>query len=167
MKYSDIQKFSKPNYIIDVMWGYLKFKLNRWQEDVGLELNPYFQRGHVWTEEQQIRYVEFIFRQGMSGKDIYFNCKGEWEGPIICIDGLQRLTAALKFLDNRLPIFNGNYLKDFTDLKRIPMDITFKFHVNNLSDDKEILSWYLWMNEGGTPHSKEEIERIIKLIKSK
>lgn len=170
MKYSDIDRFPEPSYSVDVMWHYLDFKLDSWKEDVGLELNPYFQRGHVWTEIQQRKYIEFILRLGITGKDIYFNSKGKggnWEGPIVCIDGLQRVTAAQKFMRNELSIFGGNYLKDFSDVKgRLPLEITFRFHVNTINEDKDILNWYLWMNEGGTPHSNKELRRIKELLKN-
>ena len=40
---------------------------------MGLQLNPEFQRGHVWTEEQQIAWVEYYLRGGKSGNTIYLN----------------------------------------------------------------------------------------------
>ena len=30
------------------------------REEMGLELNPDFQRGHVWTEQQQIAFLEYL-----------------------------------------------------------------------------------------------------------
>lgn len=40
-------------------------------EEMGLQLNPEFQRGHVWTEEQQIAWLEYHLRGGKSGNIIY------------------------------------------------------------------------------------------------
>ena len=31
--------------------------------EMGLQLNPDFQRGHVWTEEQQIAWIEYHLRE--------------------------------------------------------------------------------------------------------
>jgi hypothetical protein len=36
-------------------------------------------------------------------------------------------------------------------------------HVNDLKSKKEVLTWYIEMNAGGTPHSKEEIDRVTAL----
>lgn len=41
---------------------------------------------------------------------------------------------------------------------------TLIIHVNNLKTEKEVLQWYIDMNAGGTPHAKEEIERVKELI---
>jgi hypothetical protein len=70
-------------------------------------MNPDFQRGHVWTEEQQIAYVEYLLKGGMSGRTFYFN-KPSWKNKdtingyddFVCVDGLQRTTAIEKFLNN-------------------------------------------------------------------
>ena len=37
-------------------------------------------------------------------------------------------------------------------------------NVNDLKSEKEVLQWYVDMNAGGTPHSSEEIDRVIKMI---
>ena len=44
------------------------------------------------------------------------------------------------------------------------MSYTIKFNVNNLQTREELLTWYLEMNTGGTPHSDEEIERVKGLL---
>ena len=36
-------------------------------------------------------------------------------GEFVLVDGKQRLNAALEFLDNRVPVFGGNFFEDFTD----------------------------------------------------
>ncbi len=53
MKFKDIKPFtSDGNYKVNMSFDYLI----RWikeQQEYGLQLNPDFQRGHVWTEEQR------------------------------------------------------------------------------------------------------------------
>lgn len=36
----------------------------KWLADNDYDMNPAFQRGHVWTRDQQIAFVEFILRGG-------------------------------------------------------------------------------------------------------
>lgn len=169
MKYDDIPQFTKSgSYRVTVDWKYLLEHLNEWENERGgakLDMNPDFQRLHVWTEEQQIAYVEYILRGGMSGRDIYFNCvgwSGDYRGPFVLVDGKQRLQAATKFLTNAIPVFNGHYFKDIEGRIRAH----FNFNVNDLKTPKEVVQWYIEMNTGGTPHTKEEIEKARAILNS-
>lgn len=122
----------------------------------------------MWTEEQQIAFLEYLFRGGRSGTTIYLN-KPDWQHAVddndyndyVCVDGLQRITAAFRFVNNEIPIFN-TYFKDFEDKPR--MLHNFRVNVNDLKSEKEVLQWYIDMNSGGTPHSAEEIERVRNLM---
>jgi len=165
VKFRNIKGFTKtPAYKVDIGLEDFKRRVEKDITEKGLELNPDFQRGHVWTREQQIKFVEYILRGGESGRDLYFNHKGwfrDWKGPYVCVDGLQRITAIMAFLNNEIPAFGG-YLEAYEDA--LPIRIMFHWHVNDLQDEKEVLNWYLEMNEGGTPHSKEELERVREMI---
>lgn len=140
-------------------------------KEMGLQLNPEFQRGHVWTEEQQISWIEYHLRGGKSGNTIYLN-NPFWHGTrlpnkdeyqdYVCVDGLQRITAAQRFVHNEIKVF-GSYFKEFEDKIRI-IDATINLNVNDLKSEKEVLQWYIDMNSGGTPHTKEEIERVKKIM---
>jgi uncharacterized protein with ParB-like and HNH nuclease domain len=170
MKFKDIpQLTSVGSYQVNMPLYYVSERIKEWQEDeyYGLQLDPDFQRGHVWTENQQIAYIEYLLRGGKSARVIYFN-KPNWRGDgtyeyddFVCVDGLQRLTAVIKFMNNEIKVF-GNYLRDFED--KLSIDIDLLFNVNNLKTKKEVLQWYIEFNSGGTPHSKEEIEKVKKLI---
>ena len=133
-------------------------------------MDPDFQRCHVWTQDQQVAYVEWILRGGQSGKEIYFNCSGFTRGraksPMVLVDGKQRIQAVRRFLNSEIKVF-GYLLKDM-ECKKIllrSMDLTFSFHINNLSTKAEVLQWYLFMNSGGTDHTKEELVKVKELLK--
>lgn len=166
MKFADIPKFTRSSpHSPNVPLGYLKSWINEQIDELSLQLNPDFQRGHVWTTEQQISYVEYLLRGGRSGRDMYFNMPGwmgNWEGEFVCVDGLQRITACLAFVNNKLPAF-GTYLDDFEDRLRMA-DVTLIININNLKTRKEVLTWYLEMNTGGTPHTDLELDKVRKLI---
>lgn len=34
-------------------------------------MQPWFQRQHVWTEDQQVAYIEFFLKGGISDRDIF------------------------------------------------------------------------------------------------
>lgn len=168
MKFAEIKPFTETgSYNVNVSISHLKEWIDE-QKEYGLKLNPDFQRGNVWTEQQQISYVEYFLRGGKSGRDIYFN-DPSWRLPaetdydeFVCVDGLQRLTAMLKFVTNELEVF-GCYYKDFLDKPSVLL--SFRINVNDLQTKKEVLKWYLEMNSGGTPHSKEELVRVEAMYK--
>ena len=74
MKYSDIPQLTRSGtYQVNVPLSHIKSAIDDYIND-GLQMNPDFQRGHIWTREQQIAFVEFLLRGGKSSKIIYFNC---------------------------------------------------------------------------------------------
>lgn len=169
MRFKDIPRFTRgPAYHNDVPLDFLKTWLNEMETDLHLNLNPDFQRGHVWSEEQQIAYVEYLLRGGQSGREIYFNMpgwNGDWVGDFVCVDGLQRLTACMRFINDEITVF-GYKLSNFDD--RLYMaDVALSMNINNLKTEKEVLTWYIEMNTGGTVHTDEEIERVKRLLRSK
>jgi len=164
VKFSNIKVIPRTSYKIDVDWNFLCRCLADYAKNYKLELNPDFQRGHIWTEDQQSRYVEFILRDGLTGRNIYFNCPG-WNygdiGTLQCVDGLQRLTAAIRFINNEIKAF-GYYKQEYFE-EKIPRRASFAFWVNDLENRNDILQWYLDLNRGATPHTKEELTRVEKL----
>jgi len=175
MKYKDIPRFIKPpRYIVDVGWDFIEKQLESYDDRsiegfVGLNLDPDFQRGHVWTEQKQIEFVEFCLREGQSSRVILFNhpnWMNSFKGEMVLVDGKQRLEAVRKFVRNELPIFGGNYLNDFDNPKYLlrSSGARLNFSINNLKTRKEILTWYLQLNTGGVVHTDEEINKVKRLL---
>lgn len=168
LSFNDIKQYTRQgNWEVDYPIDMLVPQIERLIKEEGLQLNPDFQRGHCWTEEQQVAYIMHILRGGSSGKIIYLN-NPNWQEhrsnsytDFVCVDGLQRLTAIKRFINNEIKVFD-HYYKDFTGRLRIYHNI--KLNINNLKTKKEVLNWYIEMNEGGTPHTKEEIDKVKELI---
>lgn len=155
MKFKDIKPFPNIHYHVDVPLEYVEQKINEEITELNLQINPDFQRGHVWTEEQQISYMEFLLKNPQSGKEIYFNhpnWMNSFKGDFVLVDGLQRLTAVLAFLNNKIKVY-GSYYTDYED--RLPM-ICLSFNVACLKTRADVLRWYLDFNSGGTPHSQKK-----------
>jgi len=171
MLVSDIPKLTRvANYSVTIQWGHLKSWVEK-QEEMNLDVNPDFQRAHVWTEIQQSSYIEFILKGGFTGKDLYFNCPDWTFSPKeICntgftlVDGKQRLAAVLRFLNNEISVFDNVYLDDFDNPKGLLRSKSFTVNINDLQTRAEVLQWYIDFNNGGTPHSKEEINKVIVLL---
>lgn len=165
---NDIPSFTpEPSWRVDVPLSRLAEFVSKAVNDDGLDLNPDFQRGHVWTEAQQIAFMEFVFRRGRTGRELFFNSPG-WPrsgapGTYVIVDGKQRLTAALRFMRGEIPIF-GYRLHEFTDVDRMRMHLSFGWNINALATRAEVLHWYLEFNSGGTPHTSEELDRVRALL---
>lgn len=168
-RFEDIPQFTRDGaWQCDYPLNHLVKFINEEIKEQGLQLNPNFQRGHVWTEEQQIAWLEFFLRGGKTSRVIYFN-KPSWHRNVpdgeyddyVCVDGLQRLTAIQRFVNNEIKVF-GSYYNEFTD--RIGVRHNIKLNVNDLKTEKEVLQWYVDMNTGGTIHTDDEINKVKQMI---
>lgn len=138
--------------------------VNRYISEYGLNILPDFQRGHVWNRSQKVRFVEYLLKGGEQNTTLYFNHPSwmdSFKGEFVIVDGLQRLTAVIDFLKEKILVFD--------DLVASEIDLSghfgLKFNINNLKTRQEVLRWYLEINSGGTPHSKTEIDRVKELLK--
>lgn len=166
MEFKKIKTFPHVGYRVDVLWNYLEESLERFVNDNKLDLNPNFQRDYVWTEEQKIKYVEFILKNGLGAKEIYFNHPGwmhSFEGEFVLVDGKQRLEAVRNFLNNDIKIFNKYYYGDFSD--RLPIHASFSVNIASLKTRKEVLQWYIDMNSGGTVHTAKDLDKVKELLR--
>ena len=167
MKFRDIPRFTRTgSYAVNMSFEYLSEWIEKEKREYELQMNPDFQRAHVWTEDQQVKFVEFILRGGLTGRDLYFNhpgWMGNFKGDFVCVDGKQRITAIQRFLNDEIRAFGQTY-SEFGE-PTSELDHTMIIHVNNLQTRAEVLQWYIEMNTGGTPHADEEIERVCALLK--
>lgn len=165
--FSSIKPFiSSGHYAVNVGWDYLEQHLNGLFEQ-GLNIDPDFQRAHVWREKQQREYVEFILRRGDSSRTVLLNCPGWHEGltrgEFVLVDGKQRLEAVRKFLRNELLAFGYKYNEYGDKLYRAGRP-DFIFQTNDLETRAEVLEWYLQLNSGGVMHTSTELNRVRDLL---
>jgi hypothetical protein len=166
---SDVPQFTRDGgYTVTVPWLLLESGLAQLGEATGLDLDPDFQRGHVWSDDQRVRYVEFVLRGGRSSRLVMFNQSG-WQNhgadrgePTTLVDGKQRLEAVRMFMRGELEAF-GSSIDEFEDKPSITSH-NFTFMVNDLATRKEVLAWYIDLNSGGIAHSTDEIDRVRKLL---
>ena len=62
-RFRDIPQFTREgNYQVDMDIRRIPEWIVNEQKEMNLQLNPKFQRGHVWTEDQQIAWLEFFLK---------------------------------------------------------------------------------------------------------
>lgn len=164
-----IPQFPTASYTCDVGWCMGELNHHLVDPKIPLVMEPDFQRGHVWTEKQQIAFVAYGLMGGESSMVLTANCAGwmkDWRGPYQLVDGLQRLTAVLRFLRGEIRVLGIHY-DDLTvvDRRHMPNRCRFKWRVCNLPTRADVLKLYLLLNAGGVVHSPEEIERVRGLLK--
>ena len=74
------------------------------------------------------------------------------------------MTAITRFVNNELRVF-GRLYGEFEGRPRMRQDF-IRIHINDLKSRKEVLTWYLEMNSGGTPHSQKELRRVSNMLRS-
>jgi hypothetical protein len=166
MDFNDIPQFPQAHYKVNVGWNYLESWLEEFSQYGELDLDPDYQRVHVWTPEQQTAYVEFILQGGESGRLLYWN-HASWMrfkpgDKMELVDGKQRLEAVRAFLRDEVAAF-GRVRSEFKGSIRLTGP-DFEMKVAKLPTRAEVLRWYLAINAGGTPHTPEEIERVRGLL---
>lgn len=150
--------------------------------DVLLELNPEFQRGHVWSLDKQIAFVENLLRGIDINKTIRFNdltmhphddADEILQNKIICIDGLQRLTAITDFVDGKYKVFNNQLSyddilnhPDKASMRRIFNSALLQFEFLQITSYKEVLEYYIDLNFGGVAHTAADIQIAKDILKN-
>ena len=98
---------------------------------------------------------------------IYFNAtkyhtSKNRNGIMVCVDGLQRITAITDFMENRIKAF-GYFYNQYEDGLPI-LKCTIRLNIATLESKGDILKWYVALNSG-VAHTNEEINRVKELIK--
>lgn len=174
--YKEINPVERPIRTFHCGFNYLETWIHQESNEgakFGIELNPDFQRGHVWTEQQQAHYIENVLRRIVdeSGLTIRFNCPSwrvdkpqdsDLKDQTVCIDGLQRLTSVRRFIAGELKVFGF----DFNSLPRrvLLRDLQIVIKMYDFQYRKELLQFYLDINGCGTPHSENELSRVRGLM---
>lgn len=165
--YETIRPMPSSSYEADIHLHYLPTWLKDQERDCidmggSFELCPDFQRGHVWTEEQRVAFVE-AFLGNRAEARIRFNApnysgrgsKGDLpENSMQCVDGLQRLTTLSDFVADKIRVFGGLRASDLDGTSFSVKRYRLKVFIHEFANRAELLSFYLDINAGGTVHSE-------------
>lgn len=139
-------------------------------EEDWINLNPEYQRGHVWTVKQQEAFVGHMLEGGAT-PIVILNRDANYRLPDEIVDGKQRLTAVVAWICGeiaaRLTDSTRVYRTDFSaDDQRLimgPVGPHFTagyVHLNRA----DVLRLYLRLNTGGTVHTDAEISRVQAML---
>lgn len=147
-------------------------------DDGELDMDPDYQRDHVWTVEQQMDFVGFLMEGGRQPEVFvrelpYMN--SDPKPPYYeIVDGKQRLTALHAWYNDKIPAQLSEehgrrqiWMRDLTKIELVFARRNMNSSIQFLhTDRKATLRIYLRLNRGGTPHTDAEIARVRKLYES-
>lgn len=174
--------FPQSHRQMDVDWRDMPRFLER-EYEVGFEFCPDYQRGRVWTREQQIAYTEHVIFGGETAREVILVNVGKHLEDYIpnknkniillrnysLLDGLQRVTCALSFMKDEFSVLHSlrpdGYKWSELD-GSIRHNMQFKVRRVVVPTLDEVFKLYLRLNTAGTPHTPEELDRVRQMIQN-
>ena len=134
----------------------------------GVDFNPEYQRGYVWTQEDKELLLDSVFKNIDIGKFALIRLSdAEWYERGLSyeiLDGKQRLSTLIEFYENKLA-YKGKYYNDLSWKDRI----TFKNHNVSVAEvrsenKKTILKYFLMLNRTGKAMDKAQLDKVENML---
>lgn len=136
--------------------------------DKEIDLNPFYQRDLVWSKKQKLAYIMAIFEKGIETKPTFI-VNVVKEPRLEVLDGKQRITTLLDFIEDKIKLENGKVFSELSEkdketilFHQIRYTRIIKQGYNNDLTDKEKVELFLEINELGTKMSEEHLKKIKK-----
>jgi hypothetical protein len=149
---------------------YMRQRISHPDPGMRLDIDPDYQRGHVWTEAQSAAFVG----HKLEGGECPSLTIQRWQDavPDELVDGKQRLLSVLGFVENQIPamLSDGHcyMLGDWSEpdqaLLRRSIDLILRARIVKCPTRADVLRLYLKLNRGGSIHTDTEIERVRALL---
>ncbi len=127
----------------------------------GTNSNPTYQRGYVWTEEDEVRLIDSVFNGSDIGKFIFL--KYEWPvTDVDVLDGKQRLNTLVRFITSQFK-YKGLYWHQISRSDRSRFeDRTVQYAELDAKNFTEAdkLRLFLRVNAAGVPQDESHLSAI-------
>lgn len=140
-------------------------------EENYLNVNAPYQRDYVWGEKEQQDFLFSLFNNLPLGIICLVTDLDKDAGCYEVVDGKQRITTLIKFLNNEIPYkYKGvdHYHKDMTALDKRVMknrQLPYEELYHEVSESDK-LEYFYRINFTGVPQSDEHRKRIEELIRN-
>lgn len=129
----------------------------------GVDMDPSYQRGFVWTDKQKEELLDSIFNYIDIGKFVFVSMPYELESyNYQILDGKQKLKTIVDFYTDQFK-YKGFYYSE------LPWEMKNVFCNKNISvgevrgrtyDESLVKEYFIKLNTSGTPMSKEHLYKI-------
>lgn len=133
----------------------------------GLDLNPDYQRGLVWGQEDKEKLIDSIFRGVDIGKFVFIRRDYGTDSHLYeILDGKQRLTAIMEFREDRFR-YKGLLYSELNprDQSHIEGYSIATADVSNPTKE-QIYRYFLRLNVGGKPIAQEHLDKVAGLLEA-
>lgn len=131
----------------------------------GIDLEPDYQRGNVWSEKQKVSLIDSIFRNIDIGKFTIIKLPFTEDGPgYEMLDGKQRLIALTEFYESRYP-YKGKYYHEMHWRDRIHFreyPISYAESVPLTKEQK--YRYFLKLNTSGVPVDPDHLTNVMLML---
>jgi hypothetical protein len=131
----------------------------------GLNLDPEYQRGYVWEQEDKEKLIDSIFNNVDIGKFVFIHKGYAADYMYEVLDGKQRVSAIIDFYENRFP-YKGKYFNDLSYLDRTHFE-NYRISMATVKrcDEQFVYRLFIALNTTGKPIDEEHINKIKLKIK--
>lgn len=128
----------------------------------GIELNPEYQRGNVWTLEDKVSLIDSILNEIEIGRMVMMKrpYSDSRKHMYEVIDGKQRLTTLIEFFEDRFE-YNGLKYSELNYLDKHQFNGTqiAIIETDELSTE-QVLEFFIRVNTSGRPVDPEHLEKV-------
>ncbi len=143
--------------------------LFQWIRKGELILDPPFQRGSVWTTEQQEAWILSVLG-GLPLPAVFVNKPSafhtEWGTKMVVIDGRQRLEAMMAFEDDKLLVNGEKFSEQSVRFNRKWGFLCLPTVFTGFETKRECVELYVRLLTTGTAHTDKEIDKAAAMLKA-
>lgn len=138
---------------------------NRLRTDDSLQISPKFQRRAVWMEKERSLLMDTILNN-LPFPEVYMQIQTDTETGVqqcIVVDGQQRITSILQFIDNIYPLpvnnnWSGEYFRDLDATKKeLFWDYKIVVRFLRKTNDEEIRNIFTRLNTNNVVLNDQEL----------
>lgn len=134
----------------------------------GVDMEPYYQRDFVWTQDDKDYLIDSIFHNIEIGRFVLnhfdYDVQEERDCAYEILDGKQRLNTLCEFYENRFP-YKGLYFNDLHPLDKrqfLKANVAVG-EVTNLNE-RQVLETFLAVNRGGRQMDRTHMKQVEQLL---
>lgn len=152
----DLRLHYSQRQLLDVLHTYYSF---------GLEMNPTYQRGYVWTAEDNVALIDSIFQNIDIGKFVFVHRDFiHLEKAYEILDGKQRINALLDYYENRFA-YKGLFYNNLSKMEQHHFtDYAISYaQLENLTE-KQKIKYFLKLNRTGKVMDKKHLAEVERML---
>ena len=130
----------------------------------GVDLNPDYQRGNIWDNDDKVNLIDSIFNNNEIGRFCLNRREYSKDKLYEIIDGKQRLTTIIEFITNKFKYKNKYWYELHPRDRDRFTGMRVQIAELQESNKKIIYRYFLKMNVSGRQQDKEHIEYVKELL---